>query len=439
MISANTVKMRNELKQLNLNYPIAIVGMGLTGESILRLLLAAGISRDQIFTFDQKAPADFSQSDDLIQKKVRTICLSPGISLKTPWIQDLKTNGCQITSELEIAFSFLTNERVVAITGSVGKSTTTALLGVGARFEDKNSFAGGNLGFPLADYVTGLLAGKPRAKFILLELSSYQLETFKNLKAEIGVITYLSPNHLERYASLEEYYNAKISMLAKCKRVVANQNGGDNRSKLTSSEIIWTEGQSDSFQKRLSRTPELIGLHNLDNLAVAFKVASLLGWDKKANEEMLSFRGLPHRMENLGWSSSSDGNKILFINDSKGTTMDSVIEAVRSIQDQVVGDLHILLGGKDKNLPWEQLSQLKSSKFIFHFFGQCASVVETKSGLTGNNYSTLKACLDSLPKLLKNNDVVLLSPGGTSLDEFKNFEDRGNFFKNWVLAKFHHS
>ena len=149
---------------------------------------------------------------------------------------------------------------------------------------------------------------------------------------------------------------------------------------------------------------------------------------------MISYKGLNHRLETVGYF-----NGILYINDSKATAMDSVLVATRAALTKVNSDknLYLLLGGKDKNLPWSELNILKlipNLKILF--FGQCGETAKIKSELAGNYYSKLGLALDAVFKLVKTGDVVLLSPGGTSLDEFKNFEDRGNIFKELVIKNY---
>ncbi len=136
--------------------PIAIVGMGLSGKSAYRLLLNLQIKPEMIASFDEKSlGCDFQNSSELLTKfQPKTLVVSPGVALSTPWIQDFQKSGGNITSELAIAIDCLTSEKIIAITGSIGKSTTTSLLAAGAPAEDPHFFVGGNLGYPLADYVS---------------------------------------------------------------------------------------------------------------------------------------------------------------------------------------------------------------------------------------------------------------------------------------------
>lgn len=432
----------------HLPLPVAIVGMGVTGQATLDLLLACHIPRNEILTFDEKTSADFSDPLTLMSQAPRTLCVSPGISLKKPWIAKALTDGAKLTSELTLAFSLLKDETVIAITGSVGKSTTTSILGEATKVIDSHCFIGGNLGTTLAQYVCQNLTRQNRAKYLVLELSSYQLENFDNLISDVSVITSLNPNHLERYQDAEEYYQTKISLFDKTKSAIfLNQNGGDigqyipqiiqRYPHLKCLETSRHDLNNNSPEILHKFPPKMIGVHNMDNLAVGFAVADFFSWPRECKIAMLSFAGLSHRLENCG-----EINGVTFVNDSKATTMDSVLQAVRSISpDNSQARLHLLLGGKDKNLPWGDLSVLAHDKnILFYFFGEIGADAQAKSKLSGPVYPNLSICLAELKKTFLQNihhnphrgDLVLLSPGGTSLDEFKNFEERGNFFKAWV-------
>ena len=215
--------------ELDLPLPTAIVGWGLTGQSIYKLLMGIGIPESKILTFDEKDPgARFCQASTLLLQNPKSLIVSPGVPLSLAWIQDFQNRGGFVTSELSLANSLLTEEKVIAVTGSIGKSTCVSLLQAGLLQFSPDSFVGGNLGFPLADYVLKKTQGHPLAPWVVLELSSYQLENFNNLRASLSLITYLTPNHLERYANLEKYYETKWSLVSKTQGpVVINQNGGD--------------------------------------------------------------------------------------------------------------------------------------------------------------------------------------------------------------------
>lgn len=426
--------MREYIK--NLQTPIVIVGLGKSGHAALNLLKHFNFSNDDLKTFDAKDPlADFNQPQDVLALKPKTLVVSPGVPLQSDWIQSLKAAGTLITSEISLAVSTLEQEKVIGITGSVGKSTTVSILGAGVLNFDPHAFVGGNLGIPFCEYALQTLQNKrARAQWVVLELSSYQLENCQNLVLQSSAITYLTANHLERYKSIEDYYFTKLSIASlTIKSCFLNANGGDN--------ISFTEKHPNSHFKVISKDDSalkqfslekalLIGDHNQDNFAIAAAIAIENNWPASSIEAMKLFKGLEHRLENLGYKKG-----IRFINDSKATALDSVKIAVDAAYATLEkdGNLILFLGGKDKNLPWEELNSLKEfSNIQFIFFGQCGGLAKDKSQLQGSVFTTLKEALNEIPKILKSHDTVLLSPGGTSLDEFKSFEDRGNYFKTFV-------
>lgn len=417
----------------NLRLPIALIGMGITGRSVLELLLAAQIPRNQILTFDAKdLTADFQSTEALLGCQPKTLVVSPGVPLASKWIREYLARGdVFLTSELEIATSLLTTEKTIAVTGSIGKSTCTALLGAGlARFSPA-AFIGGNLGTPLAAYALEILRGRPRADWIALELSSYQLENFKNLRADGSILTYLTPNHMERYPNLLSYYDTKWGLYLKTVGpFVCNHSGGDLYEYVTSKRsisVLWTDHKSWLEKGFDFSKSKMVGTHNYDNLSLVMKLAKHLEWPPEAEQGFLDFAGLAHRLENLG---QIDGTR--WINDSKSTTVESALQAIQSTADLGQNHTFILIGGRDKNLPWKELSEAHDPSRTFVFFGECGALAKETSTLSGSVFSTLSKALDHIWSQNRKDALVLLSPGGTSLDEFKSFEDRGHFFKKKI-------
>jgi len=417
--------------------PVAIVGMARSGESAERFLLASGLKREEVLTFDQKAPAQFKDPQTLMSiGQPKTLVVSPGVPLKSAWIIEAQKAGITVTSEINLACSILAEEKIIGVTGSLGKSTTVSLLGAGLSAFDKNAFVGGNLGTPFCDYALGVLSGKrPRAQWIVLELSSYQLENCKSLKLDHAAITFLSANHMERYDSLNEYYLTKWRFIEQTKgQVFLNENGGDllsfaQKQPEFSRCIVVSRQDKNLIPHALSQSA-LLGSHNQDNLALATQIALNCHWPISSIQSMKAFEGLEHRLENIGIFEG-----VRYINDSKATALDSVFTAAEVASEYLSssGRLYILLGGRDKYLPWEDLSELANlERTHFIFFGECRNTAQEKSGLNGPQFSSLGEAVSHLFNLVENNDIVLLSPGGTSHDEFKGFEDRGRFFKDKI-------
>lgn len=429
------VQMNEYIK--NLRTPIAVVGMGKSGEAAKRLLLTAGIQASDILTFDSKiSSAQFQDSDELKKFHPKTLVVSPGVPLSTNWIQALKSQGVTITSEINLACSFLTSEKLVGVTGSVGKSTTVSILGAGVQAFSPSAFVGGNLGTPFSIYAVDVLEGKRvKADWIILELSSYQLENSSELRLDFSALTYFTSNHLERYKNLHDYYETKWKIVDQTKQsVFLNSEGADltsfYKNKSQSSRIQIVSSADSKLSSLNLKECALIGAHNQDNLAMAASIALTAQWPAISIAAMKEFGGLSHRLENLGLI-----NGIRFINDSKATAMDSVVIAARAVTDSRTNSDRVLhlLGGRNKSLPWEDLIPLKNSSNVeFVFFGECREMAQNKSELPGRSFPTLDEALSYVLSEAKTNDTVLLSPGGTSLDEFKSFEDRGDFFKRRI-------
>lgn len=419
----------------DLKKPIAIVGMGVSGKACLDLLLADGVPRDQIITHDKKGPCDLPLETDLLQAAPRTLVVSPGISLKSPWLEELLASGAELTSELTLAARVLGRERLIGITGAVGKSTVTSLIGAGLQAAGISSFVGGNLGLPFASYAKDRILGiRPAAEFVVLELSSYQLENIDGLSFEAALITSLTPNHMERYRSLDHYYNTKFHLLEITTGFkIFNLSGFDLarfQNQFSDSFSVWTDRHDPVLNRISFKKMALVGDHNQDNLALAARLGQLLSLGEYYIEGLLRFQGLSHRLENLG-----ETNGVLFLNDSKATTVASVLQAALSIRELAKTRAHcwILIGGRDKNLPWADLAVLaQNSTFSYLFFGECGEKARTLSGLQGDYFAKLEFALNALFSKVKPGDLVLLSPGGTSWDEFKSFEDRGDYFRTRV-------
>lgn len=420
--------------------PIGIIGLGLSGLSAKHLLLASGFGPNDIFTFDEKSTeADFTNRDQVLNRILpKTIIVSPGFPLSDPLIKIWRDQGALVTSEINLACSFLTDEKIIGITGSLGKSTTTSLIGAGLKSIDRNSFVGGNLGTPFCEYALSLIQNpQNKANWIVLELSSYQLENSEKLKLDYSIITYLTPNHLERYHHLFHYYETKwhIQSLTKNKMIL-NTHGGDLKSFASTknlSNVIWSDPHDHHIKLFSPEEAVILGKHNQDNLALAINLVLAAEIPKSCIEEIKKFSGLSHRLEVLG---SCEG--LLFINDSKATTIESVETAIEScLFKKNYQRVVVLLGGKDKKLPWPKLRPKLMNKKIFPlFFGESGSNIKAQLLVDGPCYPSLSELLKNLNSLIHKGDVVLLSPGGTSYDEFKNFEERGEFFKNWVKTNY---
>jgi UDP-N-acetylmuramoylalanine--D-glutamate ligase len=236
---------------------------------------------------------------------------------------------------------------------------------------------------------------------------------------------------LERYQDKNQYYDTKISLTnITYGPLILNKNGGELwdyvQKHHSLSNIIWTDPKSHpDFD---FHSMKLIGSYNYDNAAVALSLLKYIKVDPACFKAIQNFAGLPHRLELV-----AEHNQIRYINDSKATAIQSVIESVQAILPLTQNRIHLLLGGRDKKLDWERLCYLKNHPQIqSYFFGESGLLIKEKTGLEGPIFPSLKMCLQNLSHVTSCGDSVLLSPGGTSLDEFKSFEHRGDEFRKWV-------
>lgn len=397
-----------------------IVGRGLSGKAAGALLEHYGWTpkRDLFYFDDQKERSDFANIDELLKTPWQKLIISPGYPLSSPWIQKLIQKGARISSELDLGGQYLQGEQTIALTGSVGKSTAAATLDYLLRESSKGSFLGGNFGTPLCTYVLECLKGlRERADFLVIEVSSFQLENL-NHKWDWGLFTPFYPNHLDRYESLDAYYSVKWRLLDLVKnQVFASSHSGDlNNFSETHSHPKLKIIESDGFSTVLKFLMDKLGIKVSDSM-------------------FLDFPGLPHRLEKL-----KTREEILFINDSKCTTLQGVRHALKEVKvDRAVNpeNIYLLLGGKDKSLNWESLlKDLKDEPIKLCFFGDLTAKLLKCIAHPFLHSDKLAHLLIELKPKLKKGDLVLLSPGGVSFDEFKDFNARGDYFKNFVKANF---
>ncbi len=383
--------------------------------------------------------------------KARTLIISPGISKDHPDIMSAVSARTEIIGDIEL-FAREVKVPVVGITGSNGKSTVTALLGEMAKNAGFRVSVGGNIGKP----ALSLLADNPEC--VILELSSFQLETTYSLKLRAATVLNISPDHMDRYASLEEYKAAKCRIYDHAEQWIINrddpiytENNGDRVHHDTATRIISfglnkpledQYGLIEAEQIWLARGKErllpisklcLFGRHNMANALAALALGGSMGLPLEAMLTVLqNFRGLAHRCE---WVREYQG--IQWINDSKGTNVGATAAALQGLATDIAGKWVLIAGGVGKNadfLPLKPLIAQHVRSVIL--IGEAAKELE-------NLYKELVPCIhaqdmeDAVAKAFqaaKSGDGVLLSPACASYDMFKNFEERGDTFKMAVQA-----
>jgi UDP-N-acetylmuramoylalanine--D-glutamate ligase len=392
-------------------------------------------------------PRDFTAAD--------LVVVSPGVPMAMPQLAAARAAGVPIWGEVELAARFLGQTPLVAITGTNGKSTTTALAG--ALFsEDRRAFVGGNLGTPLCEYV---LSGQP-ADVVVAELSSFQLEGIDRLRARVAAILNVTPDHLDRYPGLDAYAAAKARLFETQQPgdfTVANLRDDRAMSMAAASRAaLYTFGFGPParaaarapedgggelwFYRYAAGSPEryrvankaLRGRHNLENAMAALLCARLLGVPGAAVQRGLDhFAGLPHRLELV-----SERGGVEWVNDSKATNVDSTsvgLAAFPADPARVV----LILGGRGKRAPYAPLRPLLPGRVkTLLTIGEAAPAIELELGdaVPTERCGTLAEAVTRAAALTVPGDVVLLSPACASYDQFKSYEERGERFRQLVGA-----
>jgi len=376
------------------------------------------------------------------------IVVSPGVPMDTPEVKQVVAFGLPVIGELELASRYLKG-RVVAITGSNGKTTTTTL--VGKIFSDAGvpTLVGGNIGLPVID----LVAKSTGATVSVLEVSSFQLETVEEFHPWIAVVLNITPDHLDRHGSFESYAAAKA-------RITGRQgaedflvlNAEDKAAQMvalkTKAQVFWfsgrrpikqgafVHGESILFVPREGAKAEpvmpvgdihLKGSHNVENVLAAVCAARLAKIPAESiRASVAGFAAVEHRLELV-----KIVNGVEFYNDSKATNVDAAMKAVASFG----GGIHLILGGKDKDSDYSLMSgMLKERVKIVYTIGSAAEKIERElQGVVKIvPAETLQAAVAKAARAATIGDVVLLSPACSSFDQFENYEQRGRVFRQLV-------
>jgi UDP-N-acetylmuramoylalanine--D-glutamate ligase len=373
------------------------------------------------------------------------IVVSPGVPAKLPQLEAARTKGIPVWSEVELAWRLLRG-KLIAITGSNGKTTTTSLVAHILKTANIPTLVGGNIGVPLL----ALVESSMDTTVTVAEISSFQLETIEAFRPEIGVLLNLTPDHLDRHASFEEYARAKMRMFEnQLDRDAAVLNADDpeiTRRMPSRGHIYWFSGQKrvaegaflrddqiffriDGTEVALARREDipLRGEHNVENVLAACAAAYLAG----ANPESIvngvkTFQGVEHRLEFV-----AEVGGVNFYNDSKATNVDATVKAIEAFP----GPLILILGGKDKGSPYAPLAQLLQERATLALLiGAAAEKIATELGdaVPVEQVGTMDRAVRIAFERAKPGDTVLLAPACSSFDQFENYEHRGRVFKELV-------
>lgn len=369
------------------------------------------------------------------------LVMSPGVPLATPEITAAMAEGKAISSDIAL-FAEAFHGRLVVITGSNAKSTVTSWLADMAERSGVNHVVGGNLGEPALNLL------EAAADLAILELSSFQLELVPALKADVAAMLNVSADHMDRYPNMAAYVSAKQRIYQGCKLALFNRNDvqtgplvavddmrsfgldaptGRNTGLLERDGEQWL-AQGDELWMQANKVA-LPGRHNLENALATLAMADALGFDPDAILASLQqFKGLAHRCELVAEKSG-----IRFINDSKGTNVGATLAAVEGLGRDSAGKLLLLLGGQAKGGDFLPLKAAIGSCCKATFvYGEDAAEIQSTLGNLVTRVETMEDALTAAVAMAEPGDTVLLSPACASFDQFRNFEHRGEVFRQWV-------
>lgn len=404
-----------------------VLGLGVTGRAVLHYLHARGeslvgvddhlvldeelkvLARDGV-VFEREITSE-KLSDDLVLVK------SPGICDTHPLVQLMNTHQIPILGEMELVANELVKRRCIGVTGTNGKTTVVSLIAHILNQAGVFAKACGNNGISLSSTLL-----EDRESVLIIELSSYQLESMKTPVLDEGVLLNITPDHLDRYRNFEEYKKAKfriISLLKKSGNVFLHHKieGGE-------SPAVQFFSKKDAAFLQLEET---YSQHELENIAAASGICLKVGLSiKQIRKGVLSFQKLPHRIEFV-----CKQNGVSYYNDSKGTNIDAVIAAVNSMK----GPVTLLAGGVDKGSSYKPWIKTFSGKVkMICAIGEAASKIENqmKDKIPTRIFPSLEAAVVFATSKANAGESILLSPGCASFDMFRNYLERGETFKRIV-------
>ena len=426
---------------------VVVLGAGRSGRAAAQLAHLKGAS---VEVYDANPKANFSDWPNGIVGTAgasvelgKSICsdvlvLSPGIDTYGEFVRAFSERTEELIGEVELASRFYQGT-VVGITGTNGKTTTTALIEHMIQGAGQSCVACGNYGKPFSEVIVD---GNP-PQYVALELSSFQLETVGQFKADVAIWLNFSADHMDRYRDLNDYFEAK-------KHIFENQTAndtaivrkGESLGDLTAKTVTFSsDGDAADYyldngtvmfhgQALLSmHDSSLRGTHNAENVMAALATLKALGLEGKQQfTSVASFTAPPHRCEFVG-----KRKEVEYVNDSKATNLHALESALVSLE----GDIVLLAGGKDKGLDYnELLPTLKENTSAVIVFGQIADVLEScfHPAVETHTCKTLEEAVLLAAKIAKPNSTVLLSPGTSSFDQFPSYEARGDHFKKLVEA-----
>lgn len=439
---------------------VLVVGLGKSGVASSLFLQSRGArvtvsdekSQEQLRTeipslLDKGIVVETGKHGERTFREQDLIVVSPGVPNDVPPLMNARKLGIPVIGEIELAARFLQGQ-VIAITGSNGKTTTTTLTGEVIAAGGFQSLVGGNIGTPAITFVD---QSSP-STWVVLEISSFQLETIETFRPHIAAILNITPDHLDRHGSMEAYIAAKA-------RIFENQTDKDFAvlnmddptcvalgQKLTP-QAYWFSRKGEVERGTFVRNNTIVfrdpsgvreimpvdeitlkGTHNLENVLAAAAMGILAGVEPaKVRRAVKDFKAVEHRLE---YTATIRG--VQYFNDSKATNVDATIKALESFP----GNIHLILGGKDKGSDYSVLNELLKARVKrVYTIGAAAQKIESQiSGVEVTPAGTLDQAVRRATELAQAGDIVLLAPACASFDQFQSYEHRGRAFKETVHA-----
>lgn len=441
------------------NQKIVVIGLGKTGIATARFLLRKGA---RVIATDEKprwalknaleelettqSHFEFGNYSPEIIPGADLIIPSPGVPPSNVLLREAIKKNIPIMSEIELAYRYLTIP-MIAITGTNGKTTTTTLTGKILAEAGKKVFVGGNIGNPLIAYVDG----NQNDDYAVVEVSSFQLQWIHSFRPHVSVLLNTTRDHVDYHGSFEAYRQAKERIFENMKEGdLAILNADEPRSSILAEQLIAQvtyfssshevargafldrdlivyqafNGERENYPLSMIKIP---GCHNIENVMASLIAARYCGCPHSSIIKSVSeFSGIPHRIE-----FTAEKNHVAFYDDSKGTNVGAVARALETFSKPII----LLMGGRDKEGDFHTLSSLVRAKVkALILFGEARNRIEEMIGgvVSTTKAATLKEAIEVAYRLSSPGDVVLLSPGCASFDEFSDYKERGRFFKNVV-------
>jgi UDP-N-acetylmuramoylalanine--D-glutamate ligase len=403
---------------------VLVLGLARSGRAAVAALGRQGVDvvvhdDDRAVTVeDVEALVSLGPWDDTLLEGVGLVVKSPGIPSSAPPIVAARAEGMEVISEIELGARLLRNP-LIGVTGTNGKTTTTALLGSILEAAGWEVEVAGNIGRPL----TSLVGVAKEEAWVVCELSSFQLEDVSTLRPRVAVLTNLEPDHLDRHGTFDDYAEAKL-------RVFARQEAGDVAVVPRGFGAVPGDGRRLEFaaDDPLPAEPRIRGLHNRENAAAASAAARAAGVpDAAIAEALATFPGVEHRIEEVATVGG-----VLYVNDSKATNASAALRGLAAFAGR---RKHVILGGRGKAEPYETLALAFEPGDRAYLIGEAAPALAAAlsgAGVPCVSSRTLDRALADAARAASAPDVVLLSPACASFDQFTSFEHRGEEFRRLV-------